>query len=216
MVLTRYALVLAVFLATVAFNADAQVPPPSPRGEYPPPPRPSSGPRPLLWGLAIDCRRCRLAPGDNDPAPVWHYAEPPRVAVVRRLGPASEAGILEGDTIVAVDGHSILSPEGSRRFSRARPGQRVRLTLHRAGKPFDADLVLGRPPEVPPPVPAAAKQPPRYSGEVGGSSVDVWSVAPVDVVVDSTGALVIQTGTSTIRVAPATPARRANDERRRM
>jgi hypothetical protein len=126
------------------------------------------------------------------------------------------AGILEGDTIVAVDGLSILSPEGSRRFSRARPGDRVRLTLHRAGKPFDADLLLGRPPEVPPPVPSATKQPPRYSGEVGGASVDVWSEAPVGVTVDSTGALVIQTGTSTIRVAPATPVRRANVQLRRM
>jgi hypothetical protein len=92
----------------------------------------------------------------------------------------------------------------------------VRLTLHRAGKPFDADLLLGRPPEVPPPVPAATKQAPRYSGEVGGAAVDVWSESPIDATVDSTGALVIQTGRSTIRVTPAAPVRRTNDQPRRM
>ena len=216
MVLTRYAFLTAVLLGGSATKAESQVPPSAPRGAYPPPPRPSSGPRSLLWGFAVDCRRCSLGPSDDDPAPVWHYSEPPRVAVVRRLGPASAAGILEGDTIVAVDGLSILSPDGARRFSRARPGDRVRLTLHRAGKPVDANLLLGRPPEVPPPVPAAAKQPPRYSGDVGGASVDVWSERPVGVTVDSTGALVIQTGTSTIRVAPATPVRRAYNTPGRM
>jgi membrane-associated protease RseP (regulator of RpoE activity) len=210
MVLARYSLIAFVLTGAVVSNGASQVPSASTsRGGYPPPPRPSSGPRALLWGFAVDCRRCSLAPGNDDPAPVWHYSEPPRVAAVRRNGAADLAGVQEGDTILAIDGLSILSADGARRFSRVRPGDRVRLTLHRDGRPFDATLQLGRPPEVPPPVPASTKQPPRYSGEVGGAAVDVWSASPVAVSVDSTGALVIQTGTSTIRVAPpAVPARR--------
>jgi hypothetical protein len=197
-------LLTALLIAVVATAVSAQSPvnrdlrrPPQPLG-------PSSGPRPLLYGFAIDCTRCRLGPGDVDPAPVWHYSELPRIAAVKPGGSAAAAGVLAGDTVVLVDGLSILSSEGARRFSSARPGDRVRLTLHRAGSPVDALVTLRRPGDVSP-LAAPSAQSPRYSGEVGGAAVDVWSSVPVTASVDSTGALVIRTGSSTIRVAPTRP-----------
>lgn len=199
---------LALGLAMIGASA-VRAQPRAPRDrELPRPPHgPSAGPRPLLFGFAVDCTRCRLGPGDIDPAPVWHYAEWPRIAAVKPGGSAAVAGVQEGDTIVLVDGLSILSPDGARRFSAVRPGDRVHLTLHRGGRPVDAFITLRRPAEVALPSTArATAEVPRYSGELNGAAVDVWSGAPVTVTVDSTGALVIQTGSSTIRVAPAMPA----------
>ncbi|HUQ80560.1 MAG TPA: PDZ domain-containing protein, partial [Gemmatimonadaceae bacterium] len=86
-----------------------------------------------------------MTPGTDSPAPVWHYAELPRVAAVRPGGAAATAGVQEGDTIVLVDSLSILSPEGARRFSAARPGGHIRLTLRRAGRIVNVELALGQP-----------------------------------------------------------------------
>ncbi|HUQ81806.1 MAG TPA: hypothetical protein VM076_11730, partial [Gemmatimonadaceae bacterium] len=123
--------------------------------------------------------------------------------------------------IVLVDSLSILSPEGARRFSAARPGGHIRLTLRRAGRIVNVELALGQPPDPPPPVPTATPQKRRYSGDVGDAAVDVWSDVPVTVTVDSLGALVIQTGGSTVRVARkaspgllASPARPTNGSTR--
>ena len=204
------AIVLGFVIAASAGQA-LLAQPSAPRGVRPPRPvlGPSSGPRPLLFGFAIDCTRCRLGPRDDDPMPVWQYAEAPRVAAVRPGGAAALGGVAAGDTIVAVEGMSILSTGGARRFSSVRAGDRVRLTLRRDGRELDATVVLPRAGEAPPVGRTAASRPRRYAGEVAGASVEVWSASPVSVVVDSTGALVIQTGTSTVRVAPAAAERAA-------
>jgi C-terminal processing protease CtpA/Prc len=141
---------------------------------------------------------------------VWHFADLPRIAAVTRGGAAAEAGVQEGDTIVLVDSLSILSAGGARRFSTVRPGDRVHLTLKRGAATVDATLELGRAPPPPPPVPSPTPQERRYSGEVGGASVEVWSAAPIAVVVDSMGALVIQAGASTVRVSPQAVATAVN------
>ena len=194
----RYWLAVALAVAGVP-RAVAQVP--RDTGIRPSPPS-VPGPRPLLYGFALDCTRCGMRPGVRDPRPVWYYAERPRVAAVRRGGAAADAGVQEGDTIALVDGLSIMSNDGARRFSSVRPGDRVRLTLHRAGKPVEAHLSLGRLADSPPPLPSGHAQPRRYSGEVAGTTVDVWSETAITVTVDSTGAIVVQAGTSTVRVAP--------------
>jgi membrane-associated protease RseP (regulator of RpoE activity) len=192
----RAPVTLLALAFAVATNASAQEP--RPRG-------PSAGPRPLLFGFALDCTRCTMTPGVGNPAPVWHYTELPRVAAVRPGGAAATAGVQEGDTIVLVDSLSILSPEGARRFSAARPGGRMRLTLRRAGRTVNVQLALGRLPDPPPPLPTPTPQQRRYSGDLGDAAVDVWSDVPVTVTVDSLGALVIQTGGSTVRIARKAP-----------
>ena len=192
------ALTMGVAAPAFAQRQHASVPlPPPPRG-------PSSGPKALLWGFAVDCTRCSFNPVERDPRPIWRYAEPPRIAAVTRGGAAAVAGVQEGDTILLVDSLSILSHDGARRFSSVRPGDRVRLTLRRGGRTVDAILQLGRSPGPPPPLPSRTPQSRRYTGEVGGAAVEVWSATAIAVEVDSTGALVIQAGASTVRVTPKT------------
>ena len=186
-------LTLAVSQPPMAF-AQSRPQPPAPLG-------PSSGPKPLLFGFALDCTRCRLTPGDGDPMPVWRYVDLPRVAAVRPGSAAAVSGIMVGDTIVAVDGMSILSANGARRFSTVRAGERVRFTLKRGGEERDVTVALRRAGEPPSPRVASAGQP-AYSGQVAGASVDVWGLAPAAVTVDSTGAIVMQIGPSTVRVSP--------------
>jgi membrane-associated protease RseP (regulator of RpoE activity) len=114
--------------------------------------------------------------------PVWHYTEYPRVVAVAPGGAAERAGIREGDVLMAVDGISILSSDGARRFSAARVADNVRLTLDRGGKSFDAELTprLGRagfalrgdrPPREP--------VPREFSGRVGDVIVDATGNEPV-------------------------------------
>src|SRR5579885_1314429 len=104
--------------------------------------RGSDGPRPLLFGFAVECSRCtsvgrRGQGGGRGPAAVWQYEENPRIAVVVTGSAAERAGIRVGDHLVAVDGKSITTDEGSRRFSELRAGDSTRLTLERAGKTLD-------------------------------------------------------------------------------
>ena len=186
-------LALAVSQPPAGF-AQSRPQPPAPLG-------PSSGPKPLLFGFALDCTRCRLAPGDDDPMPVWRYVDLPRVAAVRPGSAAADGGVASGDTIVAVDGMSILSANGARRFSTVRAGDRVRLTLRRDGQERDVTVALRRAGDRPSARVAAAEQP-TYSGQVAGASVAVWGPAPAAVTVDSTGALVMQIGASRVRITP--------------
>jgi membrane-associated protease RseP (regulator of RpoE activity) len=56
--------------------------------------------------------------------------------------PAQLAGLKVGDRIVAVNGHHFSSWEGVTTYLRARPGQRVTLTVERAGHNFVTSVVL--------------------------------------------------------------------------
>jgi type II secretory pathway component PulC len=47
--------------------------------------------------------------------------------------PAARAGLRRGDLITEIDGLSILTPAGGRRFGTIRPGQRVKWTVVRDG-----------------------------------------------------------------------------------
>src|SRR5438132_241794 len=80
-------------------------------------------------------------------------------------GAAARVGIQVGDTLIAVDGHSILTSEGSRRLSLVRPGDRISLTLHRSGQTINKVLVLGPPP------PMQTSRGFQYTGRLGRTAV---------------------------------------------
>src|SRR5262249_23656001 len=113
----------------------------------------SDGPRPLLFGFALECVNCRVTgragrvsgPGGGRGAfGVWHYDEYPRIAAVVDGSAAQRAGIRVGDILMSVDGRSLLNDEGAEHFRDLRLGDTVRLTLDRNGKSVDVDMVLGR------------------------------------------------------------------------
>jgi membrane-associated protease RseP (regulator of RpoE activity) len=66
-------------------------------------------------------------------AAVWRFGTWPKVYSVDLGGPAARAGLRRGDVITRIDGVSILTPEGGRRFGAIRPGQTVRWTVRREG-----------------------------------------------------------------------------------
>ena len=200
MVLTsgRFALVAVIALAA-ALPCDAQ------RG-FGPGRGQSAGPRPMLFGFALECSGCtRDRPEGESMLPVWHYTDYPRVVAVTPGGAAERVGIREGDVLMSVDGMSILSSDGARRFSSARVADNIRLTLDRGGKSFDAELTprLGRggfglrgdrPPREP--------VPREYSGRVGDVTVDATSNEPVLATTDSLGVLTLRIGDTLVRLRP--------------
>jgi membrane-associated protease RseP (regulator of RpoE activity) len=118
-------------------------------------------PEMLLYGVALECTKCtKPTPGARlwDSVFTWYprdsargqafawlfyiYTEWPRVAAVAPGGPAERAGVLVGDSLVAVNGQSILAPSGSREFNNARAGDNVTLTLRRGGRDVDVSLAL--------------------------------------------------------------------------
>jgi membrane-associated protease RseP (regulator of RpoE activity) len=200
MVLTSRRLALfAVIAMAAALPCDAQ------RG-FGPGRGQSAGPRPMLFGFALECSGCTRERAEGElMLPVWHYTDYPRVVAVAPDGAAERAGIREGDVLMSVDGMSILSPEGARRFSSARVADNIRLTLDRAGKSFDAELTprLGRggfalrnDRPIREPVPR------DFSGRVGDVAVDATSNEPVVVTTDSSGVLTLRIGGTVVRLRP--------------
>jgi membrane-associated protease RseP (regulator of RpoE activity) len=166
----------------------------------------SGGPRPMLFGFALECSGCtRERPNDESMLPVWHYTEYPRVVAVAPGGAAERAGIRAGDVLMAVDGMSILSSDGARRFSAARLVDDVRLTLDRGGKAIDVDLSprLGRGFAMRGERPLREPVPREYSGIVGDVIVDATSNEPVVATTDSSGTLTLRIGGTVVRVQPS-------------
>ena len=184
---------------TAAFPCEAQ------RGFGPG--RGQAGPRPMLFGFALECSGCTRERAEGDEmGPVWRYTNYPRVVAVAQGGAAESAGIREGDLVMAVDGMSILSPEGARRFSAARMADDVRLTVDRGGKSIDIELqprmgragfgLRGDRPFFREPVPR------EYNGRVGDVTIDATSNEPVVATTDSLGVLTLRIGGTVVRVRP--------------
>lgn len=166
----------------------------------------SNGPRPLLFGFALECSGCTRGRAEGDPMlAVWHYSDYPRVVAVAPGGAAERAGIREGDVLMSVDGMSILSSDGARRFSGVRLADNIRLTLDRGGKAFDVELTprFGRPGFAGRGERMAREPVPReYNGRVGDVTVDATSNEPVVATTDSLGVLTLRIGGTVVRVRP--------------
>jgi membrane-associated protease RseP (regulator of RpoE activity) len=171
----------------------------------------AGGPRPLLFGFALECTRCtptnRRGGFGGGPMAVWHYDEFPRVAAVVEGSPAARAGIREGDLLLDVGGASLTTDAGAQAFSALRPGDTARLTLERNGKSYNATLVLGRGQAMGGAGRGALRfgEQPHFSTRVGTTAIDIESDVPVISTTDSSGNTTLRIGSTTIRLRPAGP-----------
>ena len=163
------------------------------------------------FGFSIRCNGCGWSTSPSDASPVWESEEFPELSRVDAASPAGHAGLRAGDVITHIDGLSLLSREGARKFGRVRPGQKVRLTVTRAAATLHRDLIVGTRPEMRAAIAAAAPRPPRtpptpssrrqlrYTGQMDNVSVEVWS--PGGPTIDRIGdTMVITVGTSVVRI----------------
>ena len=164
---------------------------------------------PTGWfGFSIRCNSCGWSTSSSDDPPVWESDEAPELSRVSAESPAGRAGLRAGDRITHIDGISLLSRDGGRRFGRVRPGQKVRLTIQRGSSTFVRELTLGTRPEVRAAIAATtprAAAPPsmrrelRYTGQIDNVSVEVWSAGgpTVEKIGDT---MVITVGASVVRI----------------
>jgi hypothetical protein len=198
----------------------------------------NQGPGLLLYGFALECTPCekprlrwdtafvRVRPDSTRivQLPFYNYSEPPRVAALAPGGAAERAGILVDDSLIAVNGVSILTPSGMQLLRGVRAGDDVTLTLRRGGGNVDVTMLLsglgegrggragrggrgglGGRGALPADEPAL---PLRFAGNVGATPVEVMSDTPITVDMEAGGDLVIHVAGSTVRVHPSGPGGR--------
>lgn len=152
-------------------------------------------PAPDGWfGFSIRCDECGWYRSRAESTPRWESTTPPQIGIVAPGGPADIAGLRTGDRITHIDGTSILTPEGARRFGAVKPGQRIRLTVMRSGTPITREFTLAERPR-----PIAGRSSLRYTGRLRGVDVEVWSPAGATVERDG-DTITINVGGSTIRL----------------
>lgn len=129
MVLTANRLggLLAVCGAVVALAGSSQI---APAQEPPSTTADSSVARQAWIGTGLACSRCSYQ-GSGKTIRRWIFSEPPAITMVDRGSPADRAGLRGGDTLIAVDGHPLVSAEGGEAFANLRPGVAVRLSYRR-------------------------------------------------------------------------------------
>ena len=168
---------------------------------------PAASPR-GWFGFSIRCNGCGWSTTSRDEAPVWESDEAPELSRVSAESPAGRAGLRAGDRITHIDGVSIVSREGGRRFGAVMPGQRVRLTVRRGSATFVRELTLATRPELRAAIAAAAPRAPappsmrrelRYTGQLDNVSVEVWS-AGGPTVERNGDTIVITVGASVVRI----------------
>ncbi len=98
---------------------------PSPVGSIPRVARLSKG-----WiGVGLRCGDCTVVTVDS--LSNWVFEDLPEISYVEPGSPAAHAGLQRDDVITHIDGISLLTAEGGRRFARLRPGRAVKLSLVR-------------------------------------------------------------------------------------
>jgi len=162
------------------------------------------------FGFAIRCNGCGWSSSSATSDPVWESDEVPQIWRIEKGSPADVAGLRNGDRITHIDGHSILSREGARRFGRVRPGERIRLRVQRGASSIEKTLTVGTRPEVRAAVAArvpgvattvapGVRRQLRYTGSMDNVTVEVWS--PGGPTVDKVGdTMVITVGSSVVRI----------------
>jgi hypothetical protein len=104
------------------------------RDRLPMPAIPTEDALPRGWsGFGLTCRDCGGRPGDEGKPPVWKFGTLPTIYFLDPGSPAARAGIQIGDVLAQLDGVSLLTEEGGRRFGALKPGQSVRWTIRRGG-----------------------------------------------------------------------------------
>jgi len=108
--------------------------------------RPGTG-----WlGISMSCSDCQLARRrqDGSRGTEWTFhGGYPALNWLDSDGPAYSAGLRAGDTLVAVDGVDLLTPEGGRALGSLTPGQRIQLTYRRDGRTTRTRVTVGMSPE---------------------------------------------------------------------
>src|SRR5688572_17803968 len=86
----------------------------------------------------IGCEHCTI---NVSPRRVqYRFGTEPRLSGIDGPG---EGRLREGDVLVAVDGDLITTDEAGDRLATVRRGERVRLTVRRAGRTHNVDVVAG-------------------------------------------------------------------------
>jgi hypothetical protein len=97
---------------------------------------PDAGPEalPRGWmGIGLVCQECGGELPDQGDTPVWTFGTLPTISYVEPEGPAARAGLRRGDQLTHIDGVSLLTSEGGKRFGAVKGGQKVRWTFVRDG-----------------------------------------------------------------------------------
>ena len=141
------------------------------------------------FGFSIRCNDCGWSSSEEPGAsPVWESKSAPELSMVAPGSPAARAGFRPGDVLTHIDGTSILTSAGARKFGRVIPGQKVRVTVLRDGRTITRELTLTRRPEAraaavagvvagtpPSPMSPAARRELRYTGRLEDVTVEVFS-----------------------------------------
>ena len=163
------------------------------------------------FGFSIRCSDCGWSSGASGENRVWEFDEAPELSMVSPNSPAGRAGLRAGDRLTHIDGISLLSKEGGRRFGQVVPGQKVKLTVKRGNSTLTKELRLSSRPETraaiyaytprtpAPATPPAIRRELRYTGQLDNVSVEVWSAGgpTIEKVGDT---LTITVGASVVRL----------------
>lgn len=95
-----------------------------------------AGERQIPVGVGISCSQCRLA------FPEYHFTIAPMISEVKEGSIGARAGLMAGDTLVAIEGAAITSDAGAGYFGARVPGRSQAWTVRRSGKELTVTLVI--------------------------------------------------------------------------
>ena len=96
-------------------------------------------------GINLECQNCQRE--DRSGVSVWWFSEHPSITWIREDGPASRAGLHEGDVILAVAGIDLTTDEGGRAFGSLRAGDPTEFLIRRGGEEVTVTVTPGSPAE---------------------------------------------------------------------